>query len=152
MTPGQKRARSRRRRKLVSEVMRRDFVTVRVDESLSEAVGIMRMARLRHLVVERSGQLVGILSYRDLQDLEIERLKRHAEAGPVAPPHPLVLEEAMLDSPYVVAPDAPLHVAASRMSALGLGCLPVVDSDEQGGRLVGLVTESDLLRAAFPVS
>jgi len=129
--------------------MRRDFVTVRVDESLSEALGIMRMARLRHLVVERSGQLVGVLSYRDLQDLEIQRLKGDPTADPVGPPHSLAVEEAMLDSPYVVDPDTPLHVAASRMTGLGVGCLPVVEADEEGGRLVGLLTESDLLRAAF---
>ena len=58
----------------------------------------------------------------------------------------------MLDSPYVVTPETPLRVAASRMARLGIGCLPVVEPGEHGGRLVGLVTESDLLRAAFPGS
>ncbi len=139
--------RRRHRPTTVTEIMRRDFVTVPARESLSEALGTMRMARLRHLLVERDGKLAGILSYRDLQDREIDRL-----AGGVAeldPRSPVVVEEAMMTSPYVVTPSTPLATAASRMCQLRVGCLPVVVPEPEGGRLVGVLTESDLLDAAY---
>jgi CBS domain-containing protein len=52
----------------VRDVMRRDFITIQSGESLLEALQVMRLARLRHLAVVNEGVLVGILSYRDLQD------------------------------------------------------------------------------------
>jgi CBS domain-containing protein len=135
----------------IGAVMRRHFVTVRSDEPLSEAIGIMRMGRLRHLPVERGGKLVGLLSYRDLQERELERLEA-AEACAAPAALEVAVEEAMLDSPYIVTPDTPLRVAAARMTQLGVGCLPVVEVADGDSRLVGLVTESDLLRAAYPVA
>ncbi|MDJ0867333.1 MAG: CBS domain-containing protein [Myxococcota bacterium] len=127
--------------------MRRDFVAVPAGEPLAEALGTMRLARLRHLLVERDGKLAGILSYRDLQDLELERLARDGPAG--APRTPVAVEEAMMASPYVVTPETPLASAASRMCQLRVGCLPVVSPGASGGELVGIVTESDLLDAAY---
>ena len=35
------------------------------------------------------------------------------------------------------------------MLRLQIGCLPVVEATPEGPRLVGLLTESDLLRAAY---
>ena len=43
------------RERRVEELMRREFVTVSADESLLEALRIMQLARLRHLLVERDG-------------------------------------------------------------------------------------------------
>ena len=138
--------------KTVGDVMHRDFVTISASESLEEARHLMRLARLRHLLVERDGILVGIVSYRDIQD---QMAARHV-APPVeedADPYPGVgVEEAMLRSPFVVTPETELSTAASRMCHLGMGCLPVVERAPQGPRLVGVVTESDLIRAAYPVS
>jgi CBS domain-containing protein len=153
MTPARPRQRKRvKRAECVGAVMRRDFVTVRSDERLSEAISIMRMGRLRHLLVQRDGRLVGVLTYRDLQDRELERLGAGGAAALPAQGFDVAVEEAMLDSPYVVNPDTPLRVAAARMTQLGVGCLPVVEVADGDGRLVGLVTEADLLRAAYPVA
>jgi CBS domain-containing protein len=42
-----------------------------------------------------------------------------------------------------------LASAARRMLRLKIGCLPVVRAGPSGPLLVGIVTESDLLRAAY---
>jgi CBS domain-containing protein len=119
----------------VQQIMRRDFVCAEPEESLEAACQTMRLARLRHLLVTRGDALVGILSYRDL----LERPKGFdwvgARIGDAMRPEPLC----------VVALDTPLGEAADRMCRYGYGCLPVVN----GGQLVGLVTETDLLRAAY---
>ncbi len=121
--------------------MRRDFVTVAPDESLAEARQIMRLARLRHLLVVRDGVLVGVLSYRDLLELLLTDGRPPGLGRPV--------EAAMAPSPTYVTPEKPLAYAASRLWQLQLGCLPVVEESEAGARLVGLITEVDLLRAAY---
>jgi CBS domain-containing protein len=133
----------------VREIMRREFVTVSGGERLDEALRIMRMGRLRHLLVERDGQLVGILSYRDLQD----RVLSHFEESVGEPGKPLQefeVSDAMVDSPYCLTPDASLTEAATRLVHLRVGCLPVVERAGGKAELVGIVTESDLLRAAYP--
>ena len=133
----------------VRDVMRRDFITIHEGESLLEALHLMRLARLRHLAVVNEGVLVGILSYRDLQDELVAGLDLgdpNPKAQAVAK---IGVAERMARSPFSIVPDATLCEAASRLDRLRVGCLPVVEPGEQGLRLVGLLTEMDLLRAAF---
>jgi len=54
--------------------------------------------------------------------------------------------EVMTRDVETIAPDAPLAAAASRLVGHRIGCLPVVRDDRV---MVGLVTETDLLAAAF---
>jgi CBS domain-containing protein len=131
----------------VQEIMRRDFVTIEVGARVDEALVLMRFARLRHLVVARGGRLAGLLSYRDLQDREIEGLRRAAPDAAAFRGAPV--EDAMRASPFAVTPDTLLAAAALQMAQLRIGCLPVVEHDAGGARLVGLLTESDLLLAAY---
>lgn len=123
----------------VAHVMRTHFVSAAPELSLLDARQLMRLARLRHLVVTRDGCLAGLLSYRELLEALLDQ--RPAD-GPVA--------DAMVPSPTVAAPATPLREAAGRLCRYGIGCLPVVeDGASEPPRMVGLVTESDLLRVAF---
>lgn len=125
--------------------MRRDFVTIPPHEPLAEAFRLMRFARLRHLLVEEDGCLVGILSYRDLQEALLTHLSgRPGSDLPSAP-----VSSAMRSEPYAVTPDTSLRDAATRLCSLRLGCLPVVESRTQRPALIGIITELDLLRAAY---
>ncbi len=125
----------------VGAVMRRDFITVGPLASLDEARETMRLARLRHLLVTDARYLLGVLSYREL----LEALLR-GEATP------RLVAEAMSATPYVVTPSSSLASAASRLWSLDIGCLPVVEPAEgapPAELLVGVLTVSDLLRAAY---
>ncbi len=123
--------------------MRREFITVEPDESLAEARQIMRLARLRHLPVVHEGTLVGLLTYRDL----LESLSD--DPGTARRQASTRVKTAMVASPCFITPERPLADAAARLWRLRVGCLPVVEETPQGARLVGLVTETDLLRAAY---
>lgn len=122
----------------VSEIMRRDFAHADPEESLDSVRETMRLGRIRHLMVARDDALLGLLSYRDLTEMlsgpDQAQLGR-ARVGDV-----------MQRSPSTIDPEAPLAEAADCMCRYGFGCLPVVT---RMGRFVGLVTERDLLRAAF---
>ena len=140
--------RSPRRAATVGEIMRRNFITVPAGEPVESARSIMRLARLRHLLVAQDGALLGMVSYRDLQDSALSR-SSGARSTPNSSTDGAVIAETMVKAPYVVSPETSLSAAASRICGLGIGCLPVVETGEDGVRILGMITESDLLRAAY---
>jgi CBS domain-containing membrane protein len=129
--------------------MRRDFVSLAPAESLLEAHRTMQLARLRHLPIVDGAQLVGIVSYRDLQEDALARADRLAPGWLWRALREVAVGEAAVRSPWFVHPDMPADEAARRMLRLHLGCLPVCEGGSGGRRLVGLLAESDLLRAAW---
>lgn len=134
----------------VADLMRREFITAPAAEPLLDAQRTMRLARLRHLLVVENGMLVGIVSYRDLQDELLERAARETGAACLEALRAIPVREAMVASPYCVHPATLASEAARRMLRLRLGCLPVCEKGPDAGlRLVGLLAESDLLRAAW---
>jgi acetoin utilization protein AcuB len=58
----------------------------------------------------------------------------------------MVVRDVMTEDPFTIAPDAPLDRASDVMRAKELRHLPVVD---QAGRLIGIIAERDLRRAAL---
>jgi CBS domain-containing protein len=130
--------------------MRREFLTVAADEPLVEVQRTMRLARLRHLLVVEGDRLVGVVSYRDVQDGLLERAARESGEAWREAVRAIPVREAMVAGPYYVRPETPANDAARRMLRLRLGCLPVCEPDADAAlRLVGLLAESDLLRAAW---
>ena len=59
------------------------------------------------------------------------------------------VETLMTPLPRAIEPEGTLAEAAACLWRLRLGCLPVVEDSPQGARVVGLLTEMDLLRAAY---
>ena len=60
----------------VSEVMKRDPITVAPGASTLEAIDLMRFHKVSCLPVVGEGQLVGIITERDLMDVAAELLKQ----------------------------------------------------------------------------
>lgn len=116
----------------IADVMTTDVFTVRPEDLLDLAASVMRWRHVRHVPVEDAqGRLVGLLSPRAL----IEARRELGEAPPV---------DALMDrDPVTVPPTMPLREAAHRLLTTDTGCLLVID----GGKLVGIATERDLLRA-----
>lgn len=114
----------------VRDIMVTDLVTVDPEESSRKAYQLMRDRRFRHLPVVARGQLVGVLSERDLRPVLLSPGLAEATVG-----------ELMSENLVTIAPDASVEDAASLLVVKKIGCLPVIDGD----RLVGIVTETDLL-------
>ncbi|WP_119072829.1 CBS domain-containing protein [Aggregatilinea lenta] len=129
---------------LVGEVMTREPVTVRPEDTLRAATARMQAANCRRLpVVDETGHVCGIITDRDL------RLVANS---------PLVLRERWQDDmlldhtavgacmspdPVCVAPDLPVEQAIDLLVLHRISGLPVVEN----GELVGVVTVTDLIRA-----
>ena len=103
-------------------------------QTLATAHEVMRKFGVRHLPVLEGGQIVGLVSLRDLH--LIETLPDVDQAK-------LSVEEAMTPDPLTVTPDAPLGKLAREMAGHKYGAAVVVE----GPRVVGVFTTVDALRA-----
>lgn len=118
----------------VGQFMSTDLFTVRPDDLVDLAAGIMDWEHVRHVPVEDdAGKLVGLLSHRDLLHLFVSG---HRAAG-----EPIPVRDIMKRDPVTVTPETPTLEAIGSMRQHRIGCLPVVRND----RLVGIVTLFDLL-------
>jgi CBS domain-containing protein len=131
----------------VAELMRRDFILLDDAELQREAAQVMRMARLRHLPVARGGRLVGVISNRDLLEDTVAALEQAVPPTHLRKLRDRPLEHLVNGDLIAIGPECTLARAAELMLDYKVGFLPVVDSAD--GRLLGIVTESDLLRAAY---
>lgn len=119
---------------LVHEVMHRNVLTVEPTTPLQEAYRLMQSQGIRHLPVLDLGQLVGVVTDRDL------RLATSMLAPEPFPPE--VQVSKVMVSPVITAyPEDPVEEAAALMRRHKIGCLPVLDQDV----LVGILTGIDFL-------
>jgi CBS domain-containing membrane protein len=133
----------------VVTLMRANFVSASPQDSLLEADRIMRLARIRHLPVVEKGILVGLLSHRDVLAASISQLERCDPAERLEHLRRIPIGQVMQRDLATGTETTTFADAARRMLRLKIGCLPVVRAGPGGPRLVGLLTESDLLRAAY---
>lgn len=131
----------------VQDVMQSEVVTLQRCDRLDLADDVMRLGRIRHMPVLASGRVVGIVSNRDLLAAGLSRALDFDGAQRRAFLHSVEVAEVMTAEVVTVAPRASVEAAATRMLEGRIGCLPVVGDD---GGFVGIVTETDLLRAAWP--
>jgi CBS domain-containing protein len=131
----------------VSEIMREEFASLREDDRLDLADQVMKLGRVRHLpVLARDGRLVGIVSNRDLLEAGLTTVLAFDPAERRTFLRSIAVSEVMKREVETAEPDTPLGVAAGRMIRHKIGCLPIVGPD---GAMLGLVTETDLLVAAY---
>lgn len=64
----------------VSALMTRQVVTCSLDDSLQEVSLVMAKRKIRHLPVKDQGQLVGIISMRDVVEFRLAAMERRAAA------------------------------------------------------------------------
>ena len=126
----------------VHKIMVTDLVTLHVDEELSLASDIMNLARIRHLPIVEGDRLVGIISQRDLFKASLASVMGYNYAETRDHLKSVAIREAMVKEVITVEPDTEIQEAGKIMLEKKIGCLPVI----QDGRLVGMLTETDILR------
>ena len=126
----------------VKEIMVRDVATLDVGDELSLANDIMKLGRIRHLPVVAGTQLVGILSERDLFRSSLVEALGHEPSKTRDVMKAIRIQDIMIKNLITISPDADIKEAVQLMLKHKIGCVPVV----QGGALMGLITETDILR------
>lgn len=127
----------------VKDVMSTDLITLQEDETLDLVQQVMRLGRVRHLPVTRSGALVGLITHRDLLRASISALADIGEDERLELLSQVKVREIMNTDVKTVTLDQPLMKVAETLLVNRFGCLPVVG---ESGRLIGIVTEADFLR------
>lgn len=141
-------------------------ITITPAAPLQEAIQILAEKRISGLpVVNDQGDLIGIISDTDLM---------WQESGVDAPPYIMLLdsiiylqnparhekeihkalgqtvEEVMSDRPITIKAEQSLREAAHLMNDKKIRRLPVLDS--QSGKLVGILTQGDIIRDMAQIS
>ncbi len=120
--------------RVVGQFMKTDLFTVRADDIVDFAASLMDWRHVRHVPVEDDvGNLVGLVSHRAL--LRLVAQGRYGQDKRVT------VQEIMKADPITISPDTSTVEAIRLMREKRLACLPVTKK----GKLVGLVTEHDLI-------
>ena len=129
----------------------RELETIGPDEPLDRAIMAMTDAGIRHLPVVRSGELVGILSDRDLF-IAVGGLLAAQRGGSLDESDSRAglrqVSDIMSREVKTLPLDSTAGPAARLMVEHKIGAIPLMEAD----RLVGIVSETDLLRALRDLS
>jgi CBS domain-containing protein len=115
----------------VGTLCQMDVITVDVEDSLSEAAGVMQFHEVGSLIAFEGNKMVGIITERDLVRAVADGVRTQV----------IPVRSYMSESPVVVESTTEADEAVRLMLELGIRHLPVVD----GGELVGVVSGRDLL-------
>ena len=116
----------------MAEVMTDVVQTVPPTMAAADAWQLMRRQRIHHVIVMNGREMIGVLSDRDAGSRAGASVRAGRTVADLMTPHAVT-----------IAPTDTIRKAANLMRGRTIGCLPVVDR----GRLVGIVTTSDLLEA-----
>lgn len=119
-----------------------DPITIGPKATVAEAEAVLEAHRIRHLPVMDGDRLVGMITDRDVRLASMPRPRKepnHRDAllGLIR------VEQVMTRDPATASPDMLIAEAARLMLEHRYGGLPVA----AGGRLVGIITQGDLLKA-----
>ncbi len=120
------------------DLMTRDLVTLRPDQPLMEAAGILAKKGISGApVVDGSGRLLGVLSEYDC--LRAAAGSQYTEAGHEG----VSVEDLMSRDVYTIGPTMDLYGIAHELVTRRVRRLPVLDGD----KLVGQISRQDVFRA-----
>lgn len=126
----------------IQDIMSTNVVTVDEKTLVDDAKKIMDAHKIRRLPVMKKDKLVGLVTRHML----LEAAPSPATSLNIWEIHYLLskmtVKEIMVQNPFTISPDMPVEAALQLGQEKGYGAFPVVED----GRLVGMVTESDIVR------
>ncbi len=139
-----------------ADIMSRDVVTVEFATSLEQAWELLRWHRVKALpVLDEGGRVIGIVTLTDfMMHLSSERFGSVGDrlrqllraSGVTHTDQPEVVGQIMTREVRIVTADTHIAELVVLLSDKGKHHVPVVD---EGGRLQGMLTQSDLIAALY---
>jgi CBS domain-containing protein len=148
----------------VGEIMTRDVITVREDDSVLGVAQVFKTKKVAGApVLNEREELVGVVSEADilklldtyhwytpilttLDILHLHEEEQHDIQQDIEKAGATLIREIMSKEPETVSPDTLIDDAAQIMYLTGFNRLPVLD---ETGALVGIVTRADILTALY---
>ena len=126
----------------ITKIMSTQLITVHHGEPLSKVRQLIRDQGLHHVPVVSGDQLVGMLSSVDILKLNFGAVSGDERAVDAALDHGFKIEDIMETELVTLTEHSTIREAAEALISGEFHSLPVVN----GGKLVGLVTSTDLIR------
>jgi acetoin utilization protein AcuB len=126
----------------VRDIMSTNVVAVDEKTSIHDARKIMEAHKIRRLPVMKRDKLVGLVTKHMLLEASpspATSLSIHELQYLLAK---MTVKDIMVKRPHTISPDMPVEEALQLGQEMGYGAFPVVED----GRLVGIATESDIVR------
>jgi acetoin utilization protein AcuB len=127
------------------EIMQRDVAVLEPGASLREASELMHDYDVRHIPIVERGQVVGIVSDRDLRCYLSELFLSEPESTPATARKTLTVRQVMQAKPVAVDPASDIQEVIECILDFKIGAVVVADTE---GRLCGIISYEDVLRAA----
>jgi len=142
-----RRARPEASSMLVEDWMKVPSHTVKPYDSVAHARAILEQYRINQLPVVVNKRLSGIVTDRDLRDapqaVQVSAAATGVEEAEASEAGEITVETVMSDGVVTLGPKKTLREAVRLMRRHRVGALPIVEK----GRLVGILTRSDILDA-----
>ena len=128
----------------VGDLMQKRVKNISPDASMAELVQTLADSRVSGLpVVSTAGHVVGVVSATDVLEASAKSAEREKSTTGTRMFEQVKVNDIMTPNPYLIGPDAAVEDAARQMLYGGVRRL-FVESD---GRLVGVISESDIAYA-----
>ena len=131
---------------VVQEIMSESPFAVQVTEATGTVMAKLREADVRHLPVLDGDMVVGVVSDRDLRNLELPALVELENLGQAQELARRAIGDVMSSNVISVSPETEVSEAIDLMIEQKIGAVVVVEADSD--KLVGIVSYIDVLRAA----
>ncbi len=126
---------------IAEEVMVKKVITIKGDDTLDTAQGLMVKNSIRHLPVVNGGELVGILTESDIRGAFLSEIHLKSNTAPKLDPKTMKVKNHMTRDPLTVVPETNIEDAALLIYENKIGCLPVV----RDNNMVGIISIMDIL-------
>jgi len=132
---------------IAKDIMSENPKTVSEDTPIAAVAELLQDNDIRHVPVVRDGELIGILSDRDLRSLMIPRLVDEKALSEIRAQYHAPVSSLMSPDVISVNPETELREIVELMLEYKVGAVPVVDPSS--GDLVGIVSYVDVLRGTL---
>ncbi len=131
----------------VNDVMSKTVVSVEMDDRLAEVKKIFDHTQFHHLLVIENGQLVGIISDRDLFKAISPNIGTPAASTGDEATLNKKAHQIMSRKPVTISEDATLEQAIALMNLRQVSCLPAIDPSNKPS---GILSWRDILKSLVP--
>ncbi len=134
---------------LVMDWMSKTLITVDANDSMHEAMKLLKEKNIGMLPVMKNGNLVGVITDRDLKQRspsDATTLEVHELLYLVSK---IKVKEIMTEDPVTVPVDHTVEETAQVLLNHGISGVPVVDSE---GKPVGVITKTDLFKVLISLT
>jgi len=128
---------------LVKDIMSRNVVTVGLDDTLGLVKEIFDHSKFHHLLALEKGELLGVVSDRDLFKALSPNIGTNIETYKDTATLNKRVHQIMSRKPKILREDATVDAAIDLFNEHPISCIPILSADD---RLVGILSWRDILR------